>query len=37
MNALKNKVQFIGYVGNDPEVSELKSGKKKGKIFDGYQ
>lgn len=29
MNALKNKVQLIGYVGKDPEVSELKSGKKK--------
>lgn len=32
MNALKNKVQLIGYVGNNPEVSELKSGKKKAKF-----
>ena len=39
MNALKNKVQLIGYVGNDPEVSELKSGKKKkkGEVFYGHQ
>ena len=29
MNALRNKVQLIGYVGNDPEIKNLDSGKKK--------
>lgn len=28
MNALKNKVQLIGNLGNDPEIIELDSGKK---------
>mgnify|MGYP000937291391 CR=1 FL=1 len=28
MNALKNKVQLIGYLGNAPEVKTLESGKK---------
>ncbi len=28
MNALKNKVQLIGYLGNAPEVKSLESGKK---------
>lgn len=28
MNALRNKVQLIGNVGNDPEVKTLESGKK---------
>lgn len=28
MNAMKNKVQLIGYVGQDPEVKTLEGGKK---------
>jgi single-strand DNA-binding protein len=28
MNAMKNKVQLIGYVGQDPEVKTLDGGKK---------
>ena len=28
MNALKNKVQLIGNLGNDPEVRNTESGKK---------
>lgn len=28
MNAMKNKVQLIGHVGNDPEVKALEGGKK---------
>jgi single-strand DNA-binding protein len=28
MNAMKNKVQLIGHVGNDPEVKALDGGKK---------
>ena len=28
MNAMKNKVQLIGYVGNDPEVKNIDGGKK---------
>ena len=28
MNALKNRVQLIGYVGKDPEVKTLQDGKK---------
>lgn len=28
MNALKNKVQLIGNVGNDPEIKNLEGGKK---------
>jgi single-strand DNA-binding protein len=28
MNAMKNKVQLIGYVGQDPEVKNLDGGKK---------
>lgn len=28
MNALKNKVQLIGYVGQDPEIKNLDTGKK---------
>ncbi len=28
MNAMKNKVQLIGHVGNDPEVKNLEGGKK---------
>ncbi len=28
MNALKNKVQLIGHVGNDPEVKTFGEGKK---------
>ncbi|NRB84430.1 MAG: single-stranded DNA-binding protein [Winogradskyella sp.] len=27
MNALKNKVQLIGHLGNDPEIINLESGK----------
>lgn len=32
MNALRNKVQLIGNLGNDPEVTTLASGKKMAKI-----
>lgn len=28
MNALRNKVQLIGYVGNDPEIKSLKNSRK---------
>lgn len=28
MNALRNKVQLIGHVGNDPEIKNFESGKK---------
>ena len=28
MNAMKNKVQLIGHVGNDPEIKTLDGGKK---------
>lgn len=28
MNALRNKVQLIGNVGNDPEIRNLEGGKK---------
>ena len=28
MNAMKNKVQLIGNVGNDPEIKNLDGGKK---------
>lgn len=28
MNALRNKVQLIGNLGNDPEIIEMESGKK---------
>jgi len=28
MNALKNKVQLIGHVGNDPEIRNFDEGKK---------
>jgi single-strand DNA-binding protein len=28
MNAMKNSVQLIGHVGNDPEIKTLESGKK---------
>lgn len=28
MNALKNKVQLIGHVGQDPEIKNLEGGKK---------
>ncbi len=27
MNNLRNKVQLIGHLGNDPEVKELDGGK----------
>ncbi|WP_121665920.1 single-stranded DNA-binding protein [Mesonia aquimarina] len=32
MNALKNKVQLIGNLGNDPEIISLKNGKKLAKF-----
>lgn len=32
MSSLKNKVQLIGNVGNDPEIVNLESGKKLAKI-----
>ncbi len=32
MNALKNKVQLIGHLGNTPEVTTLESGKKVAKF-----
>lgn len=28
MTTLRNKVQLIGHVGNDPEITNLESGKK---------
>lgn len=28
MNAIKNKVQLIGHVGNEPEIKTLEGGKK---------
>jgi hypothetical protein len=27
MNALRNKVQLIGHVGNDPEIKNFEGGK----------
>jgi len=32
MNALRNKVQLIGRVGQDPEITNLDSGKKRVKF-----
>ncbi|MCF8714684.1 single-stranded DNA-binding protein [Joostella atrarenae] len=32
MSTLKNKVQLIGNVGNEPEISNLESGKKVAKF-----
>ena len=32
MNALKNKVQLIGNLGNEPEIIDLKNGKKLAKF-----
>jgi len=32
MNALRNKVQLIGNLGNDPEIINLESGKKLAKF-----
>ncbi|RZJ28770.1 MAG: single-stranded DNA-binding protein, partial [Flavobacterium sp.] len=32
MNALRNKVQLIGHLGNDPEIITLESGKKLAKL-----
>ena len=32
MNALRNQAQLIGYVGNDPEITELQGGKKLAKF-----
>jgi len=32
MNSLKNKVQLIGNLGNDPEIIALESGKKLAKF-----
>ena len=32
MSTLKNKVQLIGNVGNEPEITELESGKKVAKF-----
>jgi single-strand DNA-binding protein len=32
MNALKNKVQLIGNLGQDPEIIELESGSKLAKF-----
>lgn len=32
MNALRNKVQLIGNLGNDPEMLTLESGKKRAKL-----
>ena len=33
MNTLKNKVQLIGNLGNDPEIINLESGKMLAKFF----
>jgi single-strand DNA-binding protein len=32
MNALRNKVQLIGNLGNDPEITNLESGRKLAKL-----
>lgn len=32
MNALRNKVQLIGHVGKEPEISTLETGKKKARF-----
>ncbi len=32
MNALKNRIQLIGHLGNKPEITELNSGKKLAKF-----
>ena len=32
MNALRNKVQLIGHLGNDPEILTTESGKKRAKL-----
>lgn len=32
MNALRNRVQLIGNLGNDPEVMETSGGKKRAKL-----
>ncbi|MDT0651909.1 single-stranded DNA-binding protein, partial [Autumnicola edwardsiae] len=32
MSTLRNKVQLIGHVGNDPEIVNLESGKKLAKF-----
>jgi single-strand DNA-binding protein len=32
MNALRNKVQLIGNLGNDPEIFTMESGKKRAKL-----
>jgi len=32
MATLKNKVQLIGHIGNDPEIINLESGKKLAKL-----
>lgn len=32
MNALRNRVQLIGNLGNDPEIINLESGKKLAKF-----
>ena len=32
MNSLRNKVQLIGNLGNDPEITTLESGKKLAKF-----
>ena len=34
MNALRNQAQLIGYVGNDPEITELQGGKKLAKLLE---
>jgi len=33
MNTLRNKVQLIGHLGNNPEIISLESGKKLAKLF----
>ena len=37
MNTLRNKVQLIGNLGNDPEIITLDSGKKLAKILFGHK
>ncbi|MCZ8229131.1 single-stranded DNA-binding protein [Flavobacterium sp.] len=32
MNAMKNKVQLIGHVGNEPEIKNFEGGKKVAKL-----
>ena len=32
MSTIKNKIQLIGYVGNNPKIQSFENGKKLGRI-----